>query len=145
MKYLLVILLLTRLSASQEPGIVACFFHPAAKNASSGFGSSNIIVFNDGSSHGTATIYIGAADHMEWIKLNLESAPFARVIVEPRIINANLYGDNYKPVAGQLAPSAKIIDACASCDRFTINISRLGELKQRLAAVEIELMTEIDP
>lgn len=108
--------------------------------------SMHLLVFNDGSSHGTATIYIGAAGHMEWIKLNLESAPFARVIVEPRIINANLYGDNYKPVAGQLAPSAKIIDACASCDRFTINISRLGELKQRLAAaVGIELMTEIDP
>lgn len=68
MKYLLVILLLTRLSASQEPGFVVCFFNPVAKNASSGFGSSNAIilddeVYNENGDHDDTTGYGSCLKH----------------------------------------------------------------------------------
>jgi hypothetical protein len=104
----------------------------------------HLLIFDDGSSHGTATIELGGNNEpMQWIKINLESVPCSRVTVEPRIINANLYGDSYKPAAGQISPSAKVIDACASCERFTINISRIEQIKTQLAVINIELIAEI--
>jgi hypothetical protein len=105
--------------------------------------SIHVTVFNDGDSYSDATIRVGNAGHMEWIKIRLKSTASDQVIVEPRIFSANLYGDTYKPVAGQLAPNARIVDACASCERFTINIARFEQLKQLLAALSIELVIEV--